>query len=132
MKLVINKIIGELIYRAHGDGQIDKAYGKILVKEPFELILDNDVENPNTVNVTPDGDLVVYTSTGDEQISSSLYVFLKGWRIEQFEQDIPVIEYEGFDSLFRKIRIQYGKYKSGVPVLLKQALYPDKDEIIDV
>jgi len=40
MKLIVNTIVGLLMYRAHGDGQIDKAYGHLTVDEPFKLDLD--------------------------------------------------------------------------------------------
>jgi hypothetical protein len=115
------------MYRAHGDGQIDKAYGHLTVDEPFKLDLDSDEFNLNTVSVTPDGDLIVYACIGDESQSSTLYIFRKGWIIKQEEREIPVMEYKEFDGIFKEIRIQYGKYKSGVPEALKKALYQDEN-----
>jgi hypothetical protein len=131
MKLIVNKIVGQLGYIGSGHDQIDKKWGHI-VDRPMEIVLDGSESNPLSVSMCPNGELFVFDCIGDEQPSSTLYIFRKGWTIVQEEIEIPVLTFKEFNGFFQKVRIQYGKYKSGVPLALKAALYPNEDEPQDL
>jgi hypothetical protein len=98
INIVVAKITGTQVYRGFGSGSIEKRYSDHKEK-PFEMVLDDEENNPSNVQFLPNGNLCIYSCVGDEQPSSILHV-VRDWKIEHVTHNVPTIHKEEFGRFF--------------------------------
>lgn len=106
MDVNYNKIVGTVIFQTTGcDYSTVSVHGYIdhYKEAPFELSLNDYEWNVHTMQELSNGYLLLFTSIGDEQPYSTMFI-IKDWKIVQEKLEIPVLDIKDLHTLFEKNR----------------------------